>query len=335
MAGRRRRLRFEHQHGAVGSLPMRQILEDRLAPGERARRPGAEREEAPGIVLVPQGPARVLAAEAGGRRLRALHDDLPRPARRRLRRREAHRAEPAHADRRHAQARLDAARHACAAIDDRLAERPRAHADPQPAGVLRPSCRRAPPRERVEAERAHPPASRAERIASPRSATSRRAACGSSACARTVQTGAPACDATCPAAGDPPSIRARRAPARSAIGAPRIDDPRRGRSGVFGRRRREPAAAGLACAARKAIRSPVSKNVERGAGPRIDLDQMPVRRADEEIDAVQADPVQRCRTTARAASPSCRFDVAAEQRRPHRAAVAEGSVGRAGPPIAR
>src|SRR5580704_3306302 len=74
-----------------------ELLEQRLAARQCARRPGAEREEGVLAFAVRELPARILAGEAGDHRIGRARHQRPRPARRQRRGNEIDLAEPAHA----------------------------------------------------------------------------------------------------------------------------------------------------------------------------------------------------------------------------------------------
>src|SRR5262249_60578304 len=79
---RRRRPRaFQHQRRAVRLVGVAELLEQRLAPRQRARRPRAEREERVLAFAVREPPARILARPAPGPPIGPARAPPPSPAR--------------------------------------------------------------------------------------------------------------------------------------------------------------------------------------------------------------------------------------------------------------
>ena len=133
--GRRRAVGFEHEAGAVGLVPVAELVEQLLRGAERARRAGAEHMVFLALVLDRKAPARILRAEAGEHRLARMHGHHEGPGGCGIGRFERHAAKAAKADFADAASGFQAANGAHAAIDAGLPERALRDVDPQGLSV--------------------------------------------------------------------------------------------------------------------------------------------------------------------------------------------------------
>ena len=126
---------LQHEAGAVASVPVSKLLEQRLAGRERARRPRAERAELLRSIEA-QAPARVLGGETCQHRLTRANLHLPRPGGKRRIRAQRRVAETSHADTGDEQPRVDTPLVVDARVDDGSSDLHAGDADAQRSRAL-------------------------------------------------------------------------------------------------------------------------------------------------------------------------------------------------------